>query len=35
VAATYGYLGTQGDVQKWQAHAHIQSPRELDDLISN
>jgi phosphoglycolate phosphatase len=35
VAATYGYLGTQGDVQKWQAHAHIQSPRELEDLISN
>ena len=35
VAATYGYLGTQSDVQKWQAHAHIQSPRELDDLISN
>ncbi|NBY67564.1 MAG: HAD family hydrolase, partial [Betaproteobacteria bacterium] len=21
VAATYGYLGTQSDVQKWQAHA--------------
>ena len=35
VAATYGYLGTQSDVQKWQAHAHIQSPRELEDLISN
>lgn len=35
VAATYGYLGTQSDVQKWQAHAHIKSPRELEDLISN
>ncbi len=35
VAATYGYLGTQSDVQKWQANAHIQSPRELEDLISN
>jgi phosphoglycolate phosphatase len=35
VAATYGYLGTQSDVQKWQAHANIQSPLELDDLLSN
>ncbi len=35
VAATYGYLGLQGDVQKWQAHAHIQSPAELSDLISH
>jgi phosphoglycolate phosphatase len=35
VAATYGYLGTQSDVQKWQAHAHIQSPFELDDLLSS
>jgi len=26
VAATYGYLGAQGDVEKWQAHAQIQSP---------
>ena len=33
VAATYGYLGTQSDVQKWQAHAHIQSPLELDNLL--
>ena len=24
VAATYGYLGAQGDVEKWQAHAQIQ-----------
>ena len=29
VAATYGYLGVQSDVQKWQAHANIQSPLEL------
>jgi phosphoglycolate phosphatase len=35
VAATYGYLGTQSDVQKWQAHASIQSPLELDDLLGN
>jgi len=35
VAATYGYLGTQSDVQTWQAHANIQSPLELDDLLSN
>jgi 2-phosphoglycolate phosphatase len=35
VAATYGYLGAQSDVQKWQAHANIQSPLELDDLLAN
>jgi phosphoglycolate phosphatase len=35
VAATYGYLGAQSDVQKWQAHASIQSPLELDDLLGN
>ena len=35
VAATYGYLGVQSDVQKWQAHANIQSPLELDDLLAN
>ena len=29
VAATYGYLGVQSDVEKWQAHANIQSPLEL------
>jgi phosphoglycolate phosphatase len=35
VAATYGYLGAQGDVEKWQAHAQIQSPSELAYLISS
>ena len=35
VAATYGYLGAQGDVEKWQAHAQIQSPSELISLISS
>lgn len=34
VAATYGYLGLHSDVQKWQAHAHIQSPSELATLVS-
>jgi len=34
VAATYGYLGMHSDVQKWQAHALIQSPSELSTLIS-
>ena len=34
VAATYGYLGAQGDVQKWHAHAKIQSPSDLSSLIS-
>jgi phosphoglycolate phosphatase len=33
VAATYGYLGAQGDVEKWQAHAQIESPFELSNLI--
>lgn len=35
VAATYGYLGAQGDVEKWQADAQIQSPSELASLISS
>ena len=35
VAATYGYLGVQSDVQKWQAHANIQSPLELLKLLPN
>ena len=35
VAATYGYLGLQSDVQKWQAHANIQSPLELSRLLPN
>ena len=35
VAAAYGYLGAQGDVEKWQADAQIQSPSELASLISS
>jgi len=35
VAATYGYLGVQSDVQKWQAHANIQSPLDLSRLLPN
>jgi len=29
VAATYGYLGQQADVQRWGAHVHIDSPQTL------
>ena len=29
VAATYGYLGQQGEVARWNAHLHINSPLEL------
>ena len=29
VAATYGYLGQQGDVLRWNAHLHINSPLDL------
>lgn len=29
VAATYGYLGQQTDVDAWQAHARIQKPMDL------
>ena len=29
VAATYGYLGQQTDVSRWNAHLHIQSPLDL------
>jgi 2-phosphoglycolate phosphatase len=34
VAATYGYLGSQTDVAAWGAHAEIQSPAELLELLS-
>jgi phosphoglycolate phosphatase len=34
VAATYGYLGLQADVQSWQAHAHIDAPNQLLQLIA-
>ncbi len=33
VAATYGYLGAQGDVSAWGAHASIHSPTELLQLL--
>jgi 2-phosphoglycolate phosphatase len=29
VAATYGYLGNQGDVRAWNAHAEIEFPQTL------
>lgn len=29
VAATYGYLGQQSDISKWNAHLHIDSPTDL------
>ena len=33
VAAVYGYLGRQADVTVWGAHAHINSPVELLQLL--
>lgn len=33
VAATYGYLGSKGDVSTWGAHATINSPVELLHLL--
>jgi len=33
VAATYGYLGSNNDVAKWGAHAHINHPLELPALL--
>ncbi len=33
VAATYGYLGAKGDVSGWGAHASINSPGELLQLL--
>ena len=33
VAATYGYLGQQADVARWGAHAAINSPQELLQLL--
>jgi phosphoglycolate phosphatase-like HAD superfamily hydrolase len=35
VAATYGYLGSQSDVQAWGAHAQINSPLELLQLLAS
>ena len=34
VAATYGYLGVQSDVKSWQAHAQIETPAQLLDLLA-
>lgn len=34
VAATYGYLGQQADVRRWGAHATINSPAELLQLLN-
>jgi N-acetyl-D-muramate 6-phosphate phosphatase len=33
VAATYGYLGGNADALRWGAHAHIDAPLELMDLL--
>lgn len=35
VAATYGYLGSQADTQGWGAHAEINSPLALLQLLAN
>jgi phosphoglycolate phosphatase len=35
VAATYGYLGSNGDTRLWGANAHIQSPLELLPLLKS
>lgn len=34
VAATYGYLGAQTDITRWNAHASINSPLELLQWIA-
>jgi phosphoglycolate phosphatase len=33
VAATYGYLGQQSDVNRWGAHAVVHSPADLKQLL--
>ena len=35
VAATYGYLGSKTDVRAWRAHAEINSPLALLQLLGN
>jgi phosphoglycolate phosphatase len=35
VAATYGYLGSKADVGAWGAHAQINSPLELLQLLAS
>lgn len=34
VAATYGYLGQETDISRWNAHFHVDSPMELLKLIN-
>lgn len=34
VAATYGYLGQQSDISRWNAHLHIDSPSDLLKFIN-
>jgi 2-phosphoglycolate phosphatase len=33
VAATYGYIGQQTDISRWNAHLHIDSPTDLLKFI--
>jgi phosphoglycolate phosphatase len=33
VAATYGYLGQQADVSRWNAHLQIDSPLALLNFL--
>ncbi|MEK7344925.1 MAG: HAD-IA family hydrolase [Pseudomonadota bacterium] len=35
VAATYGYLGSQTDISRWNAHLHIDSPLDLLKFLNN
>lgn len=34
VAATYGYLGSKVDVRSWQAHAQIDAPLQLLNMLA-
>jgi phosphoglycolate phosphatase len=35
VAATYGYLGSKADVRSWQAHAQIDAPLQLLNMLAH
>ena len=35
VAATYGYLGVQTDISRWNAHLHIDSPMDLLQFLKS
>jgi phosphoglycolate phosphatase len=35
VAATYGYLGVQTDISRWNAHLHIDSPIDLLQFLKS